>query len=131
MDRADRRIIRHLHVNPEAFAAPGPGQPLPGGKPIIMADSLARLGPGGQPLPTARGASSPSAAGIAVGVQEKRAGRGEGYPPDLRNGAWEYARFNGDGSRNDGPVRACFTCHLQTRAQQDFAFNFRDCVQAR
>ena len=67
----------------------------------------------------------------AIGVQEKRAGWGEGYGPDKRNGNWEYARFQGDGRRNDASVEACFTCHLQTRPNQDFAFNFWDYVQAR
>ena len=64
-------------------------------------------------------------------MQEKRAGWGVGYPPEKRNGDWEYARFFGDGRRNDASVEACFTCHIQTRPNQDFAFNFWDYVQAR
>ena len=64
-------------------------------------------------------------------MQEKRAGWGVGYPPEKRNGDWEYARFFGDGRRNDASVEACFTCHIQTRPNQDFALNFWDYVQAR
>lgn len=29
VDKPDRKIIRHLYVNPEAFAAAKPGEPLP------------------------------------------------------------------------------------------------------
>ena len=47
------------------------------------------------------------------------------------NGSWEYARFNPDGSRHGGPVEACFTCHLEKRAGQDFVFNLWDYVQGR
>jgi hypothetical protein len=131
VDREDRAIIRHLYVNPEAFAAARPGQPLPDGTLIIMADTRARTGADGRPLRDQAGRFIPVPGWIGIGVQQKRAGWGEGYPPDIRNGAWEYARFNGDGSRNDGPVRACFTCHLQARAAQDFAFDVWDYVQAR
>ncbi len=131
VDKPERNIIRHLYVNPDAFAAARPGQPLPDGTVIIMADTRVRLGADGRPLRDIGGRLIPVPGWTAIAVQEKRAGWGEGYTPDLRNGAWEYARFNGDGSRNDGPVRACFTCHLQARAAQDFAFDFWDYVQAR
>jgi len=131
LDNAERKIVRNFYVNPEAFAAARPGQPLPEGTLIILADNRARLGPDGAPLRDQQGRFIPEPGWVAMGVQEKRAGWGTGYPPEKRNGEWEYARFNGDGSRNNASVEACFTCHLQTRAQQDFAFNFWDYVQAR
>ena len=131
VDRADRKIIRHLYVNPEAFAAARPGQPLPDGTLIIMADTNARLGADGAPLLDQQGRMIPIPGWIALGVQEKRPGWGEGYAPAKRNGTWEYARFNGDGSRNPGSVEACFTCHIQYRSAQDFAFNFWDYAQTR
>lgn len=131
VDNAQRKIIRHLYVNPEAFAAARPGQPLPEGTLIIMADTRVKLSPDGTPLLDQQGRLIPEPGWIAFGVQEKRAGWGEGYGPEKRNGNWEYARFLGDGSRNDASVEACFTCHLQTRASQDFAFNFWDYVQTR
>ncbi|MBY0334934.1 MAG: cytochrome P460 family protein [Acetobacteraceae bacterium] len=131
VDKAERKIIRHLYVNPEAFAAARPGQPLPDGTLIIMADTRARLGADGTPLRDHSGRLIPEPGWIALGVQEKRPGWGEGYPPEKRNGTWEYARFLGDGRRNDASVEACFTCHIQTRAGQDFAFDFWDYVQKR
>lgn len=131
VDKPDRKIIRHLYVNPEAFAAARPGQPLPHGTRIIMADTRARLGPDGNPLLDQQGRFIPEPGWIAIAVQEKQPGWGEGYGPEKRNGEWEYARFQGDGTRNPASVEACFTCHLQARAQQDFAFNFWDYVQQR
>lgn len=55
-------------------------------------------------------------------VMEKRAGWGADYPPEKRNGEWEYQAFNADRSvnRNENLGR-CFSCH-KSQAQQDFVF---------
>jgi hypothetical protein len=131
LDNPQRKIIRNFYVNPEAFAAARPGQPLPNGTLIILADQKARLAPDGSPLLDQQGRFIPEPGWAQIGAQERQPGWGLGYGPEKRNGEWEYARFNADGSRNNASVEACFTCHLQTRAQQDFAFNFWDYVQAR
>ena len=131
LDNPARKIVRNFYVNPEAFAAAKPGAPLPDGTLIILADNKARLGADGTPLLDQQGRFIPEPGWTALGVQEKRAGWGVGYPLEKRNGEWEYARFFGDGRRNDASVEACFTCHIQTRPNQDFAFNFWDYVQAR
>jgi len=131
LDNATRKIVRNFYVNPEAFAAARPGTPLPDGTLIILADNKARLGADGAPLLDQQGRLIPEPGWTAIGVQEKRAGWGTGYPAEKRNGEWEYARFLGDGTRNGASVEACFTCHLQTRPKQDFAFNFWDYVQSR
>lgn len=131
VDKPDRKIVRFLYVNPEAFAAARPGAPLPEGTVIIMEDHAARLGPDGNPLIDQQGRLIPLPAATGVFIQEKRAGWGEGYPPEIRNGNWEYARFNPDGSRHPGAVEGCFSCHLKTRANEDFAFNFWDFVKTR
>ncbi|MGG5890010.1 cytochrome P460 family protein [Falsiroseomonas sp. HC035] len=131
VDKADRKIIRHLYVNPEAFAAARPGQPLPHGTLIIMADTRARVDAAGNPLLDQQGRFIAVPGWIALGVQQKEAGWGEGYGPEIRNGEWEYAAFDGTGARRNIPMTSCFTCHINTRAQQDFAFNFWDYVQTR
>ena len=131
LDNPTRKIVRNFYVNPEAFAAAKPGAPLPEGTLIILADNKARLGADGTLLLDQQGRLIPEPGWAAIGVQEKRAGWGEGYPAEKRNGNWEYARFFGDRKRNDASVEACFTCHIQTRPNQDFAFNFWDYVQAR
>jgi hypothetical protein len=131
VDKADRKIIRHLYVNPEALAAARPGQPLPHGTLIIMADTRARLDAAGNPILDQQGRFIAVPGWIALGVQQKEAGWGEGYGPEIRNGEWEYAAFDGTGARRNITMTSCFTCHINTRPQQDFAFNFWDYVQAR
>ena len=131
VDKPERKIIRYLYVNPEAFAAARPGVGLPDGTVMIMEDHAARLGADGTPLLDQQGRMIPTPAIAGLFVQEKRRGWGVGYPEALRNGEWEYARFNPDGTRHAGPVTACFECHIKLRAGQDFTFNFWDHVQTR
>ena len=86
-DNPTRKIVRNFYVNPEAFAAAKPGLPLPDGTLIILADNKARLAADGTPLLDQQGRLIPEPGWAAIGVQEKRAGWGEGYPPEKRNGA--------------------------------------------
>ncbi|WP_203075227.1 cytochrome P460 family protein [Falsiroseomonas ponticola] len=131
VDKEDRKIIRHMYVNPEAYAATRAGQPAPEGTLIIMADTRARLDAQGRPLLDTAGRFIPEPGWIAIGVQQKEAGWGEGYGPDQRNGNWEYAAFDGAGQRRNIPLNSCFGCHLGARAQQDFTFTYWDHAVAR
>lgn len=131
VDKADRKIIRHMYVNPEAFAAIRAGQPTPRGTLLIMADTRARVDAQGNPLLDTSGRFIPEPGWIAIGAQQKEAGWGEGYGPEQRNGEWEYAAFDGAGTRRNIPLNSCFGCHLQARAQQDFNFTWWDYAQAR
>jgi Cytochrome P460 len=131
VDKPDRKTVRYLYVNPEAFTAAKPGLPLPYGTLIVMEDHPARLGADGLPLLDQQGRFIAEPKVVNLLLQEKRLGWGDGYPAAKRNGEWEYALFKPDGSRNDVPLDACFTCHINTRAGQDFAFNFWDYVQTR
>lgn len=55
-------------------------------------------------------------------VMEKRAGWGTAYPPEIRNGEWEFQAFNADKSVNKSEnVTRCFSCH-KAQAQNDFVF---------
>ncbi len=55
-------------------------------------------------------------------VMEKRTGYGAEYPPELRNGEWEFQAFNADKSVNQNEnVSRFFSCH-KSREQQDFVF---------
>ncbi|MEO3474973.1 cytochrome P460 family protein [Roseomonas sp. CAU 1739] len=127
VDNPTRKIIRNIYINPEAYAALRPGEPMPYGALVIMADQRARLDTQGNPLLDANGRMIPEPTFIAIAAQQKERGWGEGYGPELRNGEWEYARFNpATGGRVEGPLNACFTCHLQARAQQDFTFTTWD-----
>jgi hypothetical protein len=131
VDKPDRKIIRHMYVNPEAYAATRAGEPAPHGTLLIMADTRARLDPQGNPLLDTSGRFIPEPGWIAIGAQQKEAGWGAGYGPEQRNGEWEYAAFTGSGERRNISLNNCFGCHLQARAQQDFNFTYWDHAQAR
>ena len=131
VDKADRKIIRHMYVNPEAYAATRAGQPAPHGTLLIMADTRARLDAQGNPLLDTSGRFIPEPGWIAIGAQQKEAGWGEGYGPEQRNGEWEYAAFDGAGARRNVSLNNCFGCHLGARPQQDFNFTYWDHAQAR
>lgn len=105
----------------------GAGQPLPHGTLAIMADQRARVDAEGNALRDGNGRLIPEPAFIAIAAQQKERGWGESCGPELRNGEGEYARFSpADGTRIEGPLSACFACHLQARAQQDFSFSTWD-----
>lgn len=55
-------------------------------------------------------------------VMEKRTGWGADYPPEKRNGEWEYQAFNADRSVNvNENLDRCFSCH-KSQAADDFVF---------
>jgi len=123
-DKPDRDppIVRFFYVNAEALAAARPGEPLPDGTVAVMEDHPATLGPDGAPLTDANGRFVPTAEITNVFVQEKRAGWGAEYPPELRNGEWEYAWFEPSGARKEGrTMDACFECHAGV-ADTDYTF---------
>jgi hypothetical protein len=130
IDRADQRIVRHLYVDPASLAAARPGEKLPPGTFLIMADARAEVAADGVPLRDQAGRYISHPGWIAIRAQRKEPGWGTGYGPDKRNGEWEYARFFGDGSRNPASVEACFVCHLHVRQREDFVFDFWNHVQA-
>ena len=123
VDRADNKQYRELFVTKFAADEAKAGRPLPSGTVITMVNYKAKLGADGQPEKDGNGRfiKTDEIAGIAV--MEKRAGWGAEYPPDMRNGEWEYRVFKADGTVNDkAELKPCFTCHLQKVPNQDFVF---------
>lgn len=96
-------IIEELFVSRAAIDAVKAGQPIPSGTVIAMEDYRdGKL--------------------FRFVVMEKRTGWGAGYPPEKRNGEWEYQAFNADRSVNRGEnLDRCFACH-KGQAAQDFVF---------
>jgi hypothetical protein len=124
VDRPDRKIVRMFYVNPEAVQVASPGQPLPFGTVLIMEDHKAKVDEKGQPVRDLAGRFVATDEVTAIFVQEKRAGWGAEYPSDKRNGEWEYAWFNPDGSpKADAKFDGCFSCH-KSRAARDYTFLF-------
>lgn len=103
-------IQQDLYTSREAIDAVRAGQPFPSGTVITLVDSRdGKL--------------------FRYVVMEKRSGWGANYPPDKRNGEWEFQAFNADRTvnRNENLDR-CFSCH-KGQAQADFVFT-RDRMKA-
>jgi len=124
IDRPDRKIVRWFYVNPEALARAALGEDLPDGTVLIMEDHKARLDAGEAPVVDAQGRFISTDEVTNVFVMEKQPGWGAEYPPEMRNGEWEYAWFLPDGARKaDAQFDGCFACHM-SRAGRDFTFTF-------
>ncbi len=124
VDRPDRKIIRIMYVNPEANVLAKPNAEIPDGTVLIMEDRPAELDAAGAPKLTADGRMIATDKVGAVFLMEKHKGWGEAYSADKRNGDWDYAWFNGDGSRKaDAKFDGCFSCH-QSRDKRDFTFTY-------
>ena len=129
VDRADNKQYRELFVTPAAAVeAAKKGAPLPDGTVLTLVQYRAVLGADGNPTKDANGRFSK---GDIVGytVMEKRAGWGAEYPPEIRNGEWEYQAFTPAKAVNDkANLTACFQCH-KPLDKQDFVFSY-DKLQA-
>jgi plastocyanin len=112
VDRYDIKQHRELYASTQAAVdAMKAGMPLPDGTVLTLVQYKAQLDPAGTPVKDAKGRFVKGDF-VAYTVMEKKAGYGAEYPPELRNGDWEYAVFNGEGKLNDkANYKACFECH--------------------
>jgi plastocyanin len=124
LDRPDSKQYRELYTQAEVVEAVRKGQPIPHGAVITLVQWSVQQDDKGVPLKDANGRFIKKDI-IAHTVMEKRTGWGSEYPPEMRNGEWEYAAFTADGRPNEkanANVKACFTCHLP-HAKQDFVIS--------
>ena len=112
---------REYYVTPPAIEALRKGEPVPSGTVIVNVMYRAQLDAQGNPLKDANGHFIKGKL-IGFGVMEKRADWGAEYPPEVRNGDWEYQVFGADRKPNDKVgLATCFRCH-KSRADNDFLF---------
>ena len=124
VDRADNKQYREIYASPEAVAAAKKGEGLPSGTVLTLVQFKAKLDAQGNPEKDANGRFIKSDL-IGYTVMEKRTGWGVEYPPELRNGEWEYQAFKADKTVNDkANLKACFECHKPLAARQDFVFSY-------
>ncbi len=123
VDRADNKQFRELYTSAAAVEAAKRGEPLPNGTVITLVQYRAQLDPQGNPVKDANGRFVKGDL-LAYTVMEKRAGWGAEYPPEIRNGEWEYQAFTADRKVNDkANLTACFQCH-KPLDKQDFVFSY-------
>jgi hypothetical protein len=116
--------IRFFYVNTEALARAKSGEPLPDGTILIMEDRKIVLGDDGNPMTDKQGRFIPTNEILSVIIQQKKAGWGNEYSEEIRNGDWEYAVFFADGTRkNNIEYDKCFACH-KMQAEADYNFTF-------
>jgi plastocyanin len=111
VDRHDSKQYRELWGTADAVAAMKAGRPLPSGSVLTLVQYKAQVDGAGNPI---KGPDGRFVKGdlIAYTVMEKRAGWGEEYPAEWRNGEWEYAAFGPDMKLNEkANYKACFECH--------------------
>lgn len=124
VDRPDRKTVRFMYVSPKTHAEAAAGKPIPDGTILVMEDHKAKLDPAGEAERGPDGRLIASDEITNVFVMEKRAGWGEAYPPETRNGDWDYAWYLADGApKADASFDGCFACH-QNRAGRDFNFTY-------
>jgi len=114
---------REYYVTAAAIEALRKGDPAPSGTTITMVQYRAQLDVHGNPLKDDSGRFIKGEL-FGFAVKEKRTGWGAEYPPEVRNGEWEFQTFTADKKPN-GKINlaACFQCH-QSQANKDFLFTF-------
>jgi hypothetical protein len=123
IDRYDQKAIRTVYMHPEAWQAAAAGQPLPDGTYLALELRPAKLGADGLPIKDANGRFLAEDKVNGLFVQQKKKGWGAEYPDNIRNGEWEFAVFNADGTRHqaNANVTGCMNCH-KPRVADDYTF---------
>ncbi len=120
-DKADTKQYRDIYITPAAIDALKKGEPAPSGTVITTVIYKAKLDADNNPVKDANGRYIKTDL-AAYAVMEKRTGWGAEYPPEKRNGEWEYQVFTADRKVNDkANLAACFDCH-KPHAATDFLF---------
>jgi hypothetical protein len=123
IDRPDNKQYRELFASPAAVEAAKKGEPLPAGTVLTLLQYKAQLDERGTPLKDENGRFLKGDL-IGFTVMEKRTGWGAEYPPEVRNGEWEYQAFTSDhGVNGKANLTACFNCH-KPLDKQDFVFSY-------
>lgn len=121
IDRTNPKQIAEAWANATALAAAKQGGPLPDGSILIMEVWQARLDAQEKPVLDGNGRRIKDKL-ATIAVMEKRKGWGAGYPPEVRNGEWEYAAFDPTTrARRQQDYKPCFDCH-KPKVETDFLF---------
>lgn len=107
----DRKQVRTYYANDVALAAAKAGEPLPDGAFLFVEVFKAKLDAEQEPIMGDDGFYQAESLAAFTAMQ-KQSGWGDAIPEILRNGDWNYAVFDSDGSLNTGVNQAtCLACH--------------------
>jgi len=122
IDRADTKQYRELYASPGVVEAVRAGKPIPSGAVLTLVQWSVHQDANGVPLKGPDGRFIKNNI-LAHTVMEKRTGWGAEYPPEWRNGEWEYSAFTADGQFNPKPnYKGCFECH-KPHEKMDFVMS--------
>jgi Cytochrome P460 len=124
VNRADeRKQVVKMFANDVALARAQDGAPLDSGSVLVMEVYKAKLDADENPVVGSDGFFE-SGDMAAIAVMESRAGWGEEYPAEIRNGTWEYALFDAkEHTLMDRDHQPCFECHKPLH-ESDYVFSF-------
>jgi len=124
VNRADeRKQVVKIFANDVALASAKDGAPLDSGSILVMEIYKAKLDADENPVVGADGFFEPAEMAV-IAVMESRAGWGEDYPEEIRNGTWEYAMFDPEQhTLIEREYQSCFECH-KPLDQVDYVFSF-------
>jgi hypothetical protein len=128
LDQPDLKEIREAYISSDAFKNFRPGEPFPSGTVLTLPTFKALLNEAGELVRDPNGRLVRGRLDRIV-VMEKRTGWGAEYPEELRNGEWEYERFQPDGARDQSAdIPGCFKCH-KPKSELDFVFTHPQIVR--
>ncbi|MEQ9501618.1 MAG: cytochrome P460 family protein [Deltaproteobacteria bacterium] len=120
VDKESNNQVRDMYANNVAINSAS-GAELDRGSVIVMEIHGAKVDGDGNPILDARGRFIRDSLNI-VAVMEKQEGFGQ-YSAATKNGEWEYAFYNPDGTKLESEAD-CYGCHLEnTGAATDFVFS--------
>jgi hypothetical protein len=123
VDKPQTKQVHQIHAMPQAFEAARKGEPMPTGTVFTTVVYAAKLDAEGNPVKDADGHFVKGDI-LAYNVMAKGSGWGSEYPPELRNGEWEYRVFTAEKAPKEAiNLTACFQCH-KPQANQDFVFSY-------
>lgn len=121
IERANPKQIAEAYANDKAIASAKKGASLDSGSVLIMEVWQAKLDAAEKPILDAQGRRIKDKL-LFVAVMAKGTGWGAEYPPEIRNGEWEYAAFDpATGARRQQDYKPCFECH-KPEADTDYLF---------
>ena len=115
------QVIR-LFANDIAMQGPGEDGKLPFGSILVGEIFKAKLDSDGTVITSSLGRRIRDSLAL-IAVMQREQGWGTQYPQAIRNGNWDYAAFNSDGSIADNDLTACLACHAPL-GKTNFLFSY-------
>ena len=115
------QVVR-LFANDIAMQGPGEDGRMPFGSILVAQIFDAKMDEENEIITSSLGRRIVDKISI-IGVMQKEKGWGSQYPEGIRNGNWDYAAFNEDGSLADQDPIACIACHAPL-TKTDFLFSY-------